>query len=171
MEQAERPAPPHVAGSDVEARRRRVRPLLRASNGHGGQLQELHRRRATEERELASHGATGRAGRPHQTAERCEMMASLGAVAFDDELHLVLTAHQVKKDERASVLPPRCQAPLHDGGGVRALTGCQPAVGSDEQRDGWIVGGLTSLLHAYRARSRAALARFRLQAEVLSSGR
>ena len=101
------------------------------------------------------------------------MMASLGAVAFDDELHLVLTAHQVKKDERASVLPPRCQAPLHDGGGVRALTGCQPAVGSDEQRDGWIVGSLTFRLHRRQphvpARARTRLAR--LQAEVLSTDR
>ena len=133
----------HVVGSDVEARRRRARRLLRTGCRHARHLQELHRRRATEERELASHGAARRAARPHYTAERCEMMASLGAVAVDDELHLVAVPREVDEDERHSVLPPCCQASLHDGGGGRALTGCQTAVGCDEHRDGCIVGGRT----------------------------
>ena len=127
----------------MEARRRRARRLLRTGCRHARHLQELHRRRATEERELASHGAARRAARPHYTAERCEMMASLGAVAVDDELHLVAVPREVDEDERHSVLPPCCQASLHDGGGGRALTGCQNAVGCDEHRDGFIVGGRT----------------------------
>ena len=133
----------HVVGSDVEARRRRARRLLRTSCRHDGYLQELYRRRATEERELASYSATRRAARPQDTAERCEI-APLGAVAVDDELHLVAVPREVEEDERHSVLPPCCQASLHDGGGgVRALTGCHTAVGCDEHRDGCIVGGRT----------------------------